>query len=253
MSKFKPQDGEHPKSAIHRYIAQFPNNPDVNFSIIDVVYSHDFQKNKNIYSAKIFYTINGQSNAYTSSFYSTKKEAEKEAYDHALKLLIFYLDKNETISTRVDSNPSNTNVQIVFVDELLQSYKINRIEPTGDHTDLSGKTIVMVDLENISKYEDIYHLTQFIKKCENIIMIKVAGFCSTVKSSADIIVRSNRKDAVDHYISYYIGMLEYLPQPPKKIYIISRDKFGSCLQDFCNNVVHSSDVDDFCSMFDQMH
>ena len=257
MSRFKLQEGEHPKSAIHRYIAQFPNNLDAKLSITDIVYSHDFQKNKNknVYSARISYVINDDSDIYRTLFCSTKKEAEKEAYDFVLKLLIFYLDENEKTNAGVDTNTCTNNKinqseNIVFVDELLHAHKIDQIDyGTGDNKDLSNTIIVMVDLENISKYEDIYNLTQFVKKYKNIVMIKVAGFCSTVKTSADIIVRSNRKDAVDHYISYYIGMLEHLSKPPKKIYIISRDKFGSCLQDFCNNVEHSSDVDDFCNMF----
>ena len=111
---------------------------------------------------------------------------------------------------------------------------------------------VVVDLENIAKIDKsmiesaVKSNSTMTKKTVEI--VQVAGFCSSVKSSANIVVRSNRKDAVDHYIGYLIGLLEanmtkkQLQQP---IYVVTRDKFGSCLQDFCTNVVHCSDVADF--------
>lgn len=122
-------------------------------------------------------------------------------------------------------------------------------------TNLSKTIIVVVDFENICKQSDINklstHIKSFMSQQQELIIkvIKIAGFCSSVKNTADIVVRSNRNDAVDHYISYLVGKLESSNFPPKKIYIISRDKFGSCLQDFCNNVEHSSDVSDFISSF----
>ncbi len=139
-----------------------------------------------------------------------------------------------------DTNIKDKNCEISLVDPVM---------------DLSKIIVVIVDFENISKQSDIIKLTQFIKDAMNyeseycIKMVKIAGYCSSVKGTADIVVRSNRKDAVDHYVSYYIGLLEAQPNPPKKIYVISRDNFGSCLQDFCKNVEHNSDVNDFINVF----
>lgn len=139
---------------------------------------------------------------------------------------------------------------------LVSTNRKNKTEWKNDisKTDMREQIVVIVDYENISKQSEITKLTAFLEAIymkSNISsnLIKVAGFCSNVKNTADIIVRSNRGDAVDHYISYLTGKLESSENPPKKIYVISRDKFGSCLQDFCNNVDHCSDVDDFIDIY----
>jgi hypothetical protein len=77
-------------------------------------------------------------------------------------------------------------------------------------------------------------------------IIKFAGHASTMKDTADIVVRSTRNDAVDHYIGFYLGMrIGTNPNLTKthSIHILSRDKFASCLQDFCFAVIHNVDVD----------
>src|SRR5436190_642425 len=74
--------------------------------------------------------------------------------------------------------------------------------------------IIILDFENINKLSDVdklmLHIASISKNRSDILIkiIKIAGFCSTVKNSADIVVRSNRKDAVDHYISYFVGKME---------------------------------------------
>ena len=77
-------------------------------------------------------------------------------------------------------------------------------------------------------------------------IVKFAGHASTMKDTADIVVRSTRNDAVDHYIGFYLGMrIGENPNLTKthSIHILSRDKFASCLQDFCFAVTHNVDVD----------
>ena len=122
--------------------------------------------------------------------------------------------------------------------------------------------IIVVDRENISKDADIERLEKHITNISNILhssqnesdrniqltTIKIAGYCSTVKKDVDIVVRSNRKDAVDHYISYYVGKLESSVKNIKKIYVVTRDNFAGCLQDFCNIIQHVADVDDLMDM-----
>jgi len=141
---------------------------------------------------------------------------------------------------------------------ILEPKKKIKTEWKEDFTniDMRNYVVIIIDYENICKQSEITKLANYInnvvenRKNEiNAKIIKIAGFCSNVKNGADIIVRSNRSDAVDHYISYLIGKLESNVNPPKKIYIISRDKFGSCLQDFCNNVDHCADVNDFIACF----
>jgi len=113
--------------------------------------------------------------------------------------------------------------------------------------DLSNDIIIIVDFENVQKLDQLALLYDVVIPDKDIHIVKIAGFCSCVKHNADIVVRSNRKDAVDHYISYLIGLLESGKTYPI-IYVITRDKFGSCLQDFCKNVTHCSDVMDFLNI-----
>ena len=80
-------------------------------------------------------------------------------------------------------------------------------------------------------------------------MLKFAGFCNARAKTANIVVRSNRADAVDHYISYLIGLLEMKTNPPKRIHVITKDHFGACLQDYCKNVIHNPFESDFTKMF----
>jgi hypothetical protein len=254
---------EHPKSAVHRYMAQNVDNPDaIQLVIDDVHYNHEHLPvdNKNIFTCIIQFSVDKNHHTITSGKFLTKKNAEKDAFDILYKLLQTkdmanddsMFPKKDMVSTSADhvANP--------FKEKPMSKQK-NRTEWKEDitGTDLTNTIVVIVDSENICKQSDINrltsHLDQFMSQQQeiNVRVVKVAGFCSSVKNTADIVIRSNRNDAVDHYISYLIGKLESNILPPKKIYIISRDKFGSCLQDFCNNVEHSSDVSDFISSFDQ--
>jgi len=242
---------EHPKSAVHRYMAQNADSPDATQLVIDDVhYNHEHLPvdNKNIFTCIIKCSVDKIHHTITSGKFLTKKNAEKDAFDILYKLL----QTKDMISKSADHvvNP--------FKEKPVPEQR-NRTEWKEDITgmDLTKTIVVIVDSENICKQSDINRLTSHLdlfmyqQQEISVKVVKVAGFCSSVKNTADIVIRSNRNDAVDHYISYLIGKLESNMLPPKKIYIISRDKFGSCLQDFCNNVEHSSDVSDFISSFDE--
>jgi hypothetical protein len=164
-------------------------------------------------------------------------------------------DEKKSISSSASSTASAASLPIltpILTPVSGSNGKKNRTEWKDDisKTDMSNQIIVIVDYENISKQSEISKLNTYLETNSIVSkVIKVAGFCSNVKTTADIVVRSNRSDAVDHYISYLTGKLESCEYPPKKIYVISRDKFGSCLQDFCNNVSHCSDVNDFIEIY----
>ncbi len=98
------QSGEHPKSAILRYIAQTINDPSaVKVSIDKMDYDHSYRQreNKNIYVAVVFCTINSDVCIVKSSEYLTKKDAEKDAFDQIYKIII------DTIKKRSSNTPKN--------------------------------------------------------------------------------------------------------------------------------------------------
>lgn len=120
-------------------------------------------------------------------------------------------------------------------------------------TDLTKTIIVMIDFENIGKMETNEINTVAINSMKKnrdikIIVMNFVSYCNTAVIHADIVVRSNRKDATDHYIGYCIGILESQPYPPQQIHVISKDHFACCLQDFCRNVIHNPSSDDFARM-----
>jgi hypothetical protein len=184
----------------------------------------------------------------TSKLSSKSISNDKDSDSDNKSLNVFDVNSLNASEKNISDNDNNSDGEDEY-------YDITHENSNNNDSDLSNTIVVIVDFENVSNKNDIIKLTQFVKTTKknktkhDIKMVKIAGYCSTVKSTADIVVRSNRKDAVDHYISYYIGLLEAQPKPPMKIYIISRDKFGSCLQDFCNNVEHNSDVSDFINVF----
>lgn len=241
----------HPKSLIHEYIAK---NPDQNI-IIDIVYDHKFYRHNNLSgdnNVNIFICImtvtfkNNEQLIIKSPQTYNKKDAERNAYMQLLNII------NKTC---VDNN-NNANDIIINID----NDNGNDNEHDTNDNDIQYNNInilIIVDYENISKY-DILKLENYVVRLSNILnnnnktikIIKIAGYCSSNKKNANIIVRSNRKDAVDHFISYYIGKIES-NLIEQQIYIMTHDKFGSCLQDFCNNVIHVADADDFIVTFNK--
>ncbi|VBB17754.1 hypothetical protein YASMINEVIRUS_217 [Yasminevirus sp. GU-2018] len=254
---------EHPKSAVNRLIAQ---NKVSDIEISEPNYTHKYisSGNKNIFTCTINVLYKKERIVIMSREYLTKKECDRDAYDQILALIQHgphqtkntltssYLDSAvvesmSRLSTSTVTNSVNSNLPTPSVP--VQNYLSNLLERCRERDDV---VYVVVDLENIAKIDKstiesaVRSNPTMIQKTVEI--IQVAGFCSSVKSSADIVVRSNRKDAVDHYIGYLIGLLEANMterQLQQSIYLITRDKFGSCLQDFCTNVVHCSDVADF--------
>ncbi len=159
-----------------------------------------------------------------------------------------------------DENKESENS--VIVDITNEKVPVNKVDGISSENgeqdllkmDLTNQIIVLVDFENVAN-DQITKLNNSIKyimkKNKDIIikMLTFAGFCNTRSKFANIVVRSNRLDAVDHYISYYVGLLEMKINPPSRIHIISKDHFAACLQDFCKNVVHNPYESDFTKMF----
>jgi hypothetical protein len=83
----------------------------------------------------------------------------------------------------------------------------------------------------------------------NVSIIRFAGIASTVRNSADYVVNSTRPDAVDHFISYTVGMMRGSGDFSGNIHIVSRDKFASCLSDFEERVHHDVSASDLINLY----
>lgn len=275
-------DIEHPKSTVNRLIAQ---NKILDVTIFEPNYQHEYVQigNKNVFSCSIDIMYKGTQKTIKSEEYLSKKDCEKDVFEQILLLLTKKrrasrsneIDKpnkfnklddfDKTDKTNI-TNITNKATKVTKANKANRVNRVNRVNKVNKINETltttmtiadilnfcevcNDKLFIIIDLENISKV-DINSIALAIDSNPQLAqkhmrIIKIAGFCSSVKSSADIIIRSNRKDAVDHYISYLIGVIETKSHESSLIYVITRDKFGSCLQDFCNNVIHCSDVIDF--------
>jgi hypothetical protein len=172
-----------------------------------------------------------------SSVHKNKKDAEKEMFqillEHLLK--IDQLDKSTSPYTNFDHLNKTVNQM-------------------NNRFTLSHKVIVVIDYENCSKKSEIDRLFKYFSSCESENkIVRIAGYMSSVKDTADIVVRSSRNDAVDHFISFYIGQIygSSVDLSDTKIFIMSRDKFSGCLEDFCPIVKHVVDIDDLINYVSQ--
>lgn len=263
------------------------NSNNVTITIHDPEFSHEYQAqgNKNIFKCSVLVLYNNQSVSFMSDCYLNKKDCEYCVFEKILTFLMNKLDTSldsKTVKSIKSTNSVNSVKSINSINSVnsvksIKSIKSVKSVKSSDkqiskiNTNISSKSknteqqsifdliksdydmtnimFVIVDFENVSKQNEISLLYDVVIPGKTIHIVKIAGFCSSVKQNSDIVVRSNRKDAVDHYISYLIGLLESKDTLPI-IYIITRDKFGSCLQDFCNNVTHCSDVADFLTDID---
>ena len=285
---------EHPKSAVLRILAQRKDiNAKILIDHkISYTHRHVGVGNLDIFTGFLNFTYSDTKYEIVSKEYLAKKDVEKEIYGKILDIINNNSfdnvlncslvnnalrnnakqndnDINNARKSTINSSSELTNINSPILSSDT-SYKKEKIivSPQDDSStpiDIYrsskknspiGKNIqfVIVDLENVSKTNDIIQLTSYVndynQNNENYYLdvIKVAGFCSSVKNNADIIVRSSRKDAMDHYISYLVGSINAYASFESKnthIYVITRDNFASCLQDFCKFTTHCSDVSDF--------
>lgn len=221
---------KHPKCLINEFMQKYDC---IETPVVSYNSKLDRTTNENIFMAKMKIIIKRDKLTFSSSSYKTKKEAEKDVYN---KLYYYLCDK-----------------QLFDVSENLNNENMPDIDNSYSNVRFGTIIHVIVDYENISCKNEISHLEQFIntlKEKRNDITIflhKIAGYCSNVKKDATIVVRSNRRDAVDHYISYMIGTINSQMKNNQDIiiHILTKDKFGSCIGDFCDNVIHNPDVRDY--------
>lgn len=199
--------------------------------------------------------IDGKEESFTSDVFSNKKDANQ---DVCLKIF----------------------KRINGLDQESQSVKQKTIKSTSSYQKakyygeiaINKNLLILIDYENISAEKELEKLWRFLSRVYapdivrdnkddegnegdggcvesefyGIEVIKFAGHSSSMKAKADVVVKSTRKDAVDHYIGFYLGKV--LGESPSmaethSIHVLSKDHFASCLEDFCPNVTHNVDVD----------
>jgi hypothetical protein len=206
--------------------------------------------------------INGEKKNFISNVFTNKKDANQNAcekiYRHVTEL-------------EPDTTPQSNG-----------SKKFQQIQSVGtaenqEEIVLNKCLLILIDYENVSVDKEIAKLMSFL---ENVVcadmnavyegysdsesnesnespieVIKFAGHAASMKNNADIVVKSTRRDAVDHYIGFYLG--QRIGKNPSlsethSVHILSRDRFASCLSDFCENVTHNVDVDDLIDSIRQI-
>lgn len=232
---------EHPKSAVYRLISQH--------KLFDLIITPKFEHkhvkegNVNIFVCKITVTYKNKNKLIVSDEFFSKSEAEKVAYIDVLSYIDEIISSLHNEPQIVHSCPISSPV-VTIVKKIKNQITLSDVlyDIKTDMKKNINKPIVLVDYENVSTSKQI----TLLETLQNMTIIKIAGFCSPMKSTADIIVRSNRNDAVDHFIGYMVGAIE-TTNPQIEIYVITRDKFASCLQDF-SSIKHCPDVDDLLNL-----
>jgi hypothetical protein len=223
-------------------------------------YADRFVRNTNThnFTCVAVIEIDGETQEIRSDSFTSKKDANQNACEK------IYNQVTTGVSTdrQIPAAPKTTKVSktVKFAEEpeiMIDKY-----------------LLILIDYENVSVDKEIEKLMQFLTRVSYVDLndtyegysdseteeapievIKFAGHSSSMKAKADIVVRSTRKDAVDHYIGFYLG--KRIGANPDlstmaSIHVLSRDHFASCLEDFCPNIVHNVDVDDLIDSIRQM-
>ena len=124
----------------------------------------------------------------------------------------------------------------------LECIKKNEMSYAVDNVEYSINGIyVLVDYENINK---ISNLEKLVTLNDKVTLLKFAGHChpKALAGQSNYVIESSIKDAIDHYISFYIGKLVHNHQFSASEYnnkllilVLTRDHYASAYQSFTND------------------
>lgn len=160
------------------------------------------------------FTYNGDDYEFKGNSSLRKKQAECNAAKEAL----------ETVgdSLRAKSETVEKPITEIRVGEILVP-----------HTTSDRYTYVLVDYENINK---ISALNALDRNTKNLTILRFVSHLhvKATTDEANCVIDSSIKDAVDHYISFYVGGLcNKIPSTsPLYIFILTRDHFASSIPTF---------------------
>lgn len=254
------------KSQLYELIQQSQSSdcsPKLDFPTFDYVDDFDQSTNTHRMTCSATITIGDRNEVFVSDVYGNKKEAN---HDVCQKIYDCIVEQDVTKCSEMQSTTINSddrqNTDCITIDRNL---------------------LILIDYENVSVSKEIDRLKRYLQRVkvrlptdydgysdsnsdsdsesdsshvtESIQVIKFAGHASSMKDTADVVVRSTRRDAVDHYIGYYLG-IQIGSNPDllntHSIHILSRDRFASCLSDFCSSVTHNVDVDHLIESIEAM-
>ena len=173
------------------------------------VYESSFSVDSRSWQSTVTIKVNNKSHVITGDPTQKKSEAECSSASYALE----FIAKNRTEQIKVSKKN-------------MEDYEM----PNFDE----DQTFVLIDYENYTK---ISHLAEMKK--DNVHIFRFVGHCNprAEHSDVDFIINSSIKDAVDHAISYFVGLIvnEFRHSSGGdnlNICILTRDHFGSALSDF---------------------
>lgn len=207
---------KHPKS---EYLELVAHNKHLSIPNIIFIETIDPNTKCKVFSCKTTIMINDISIMLASHKYNKKKDCEYDIYFQILQY----------IKTDIEYN---------------MLYGLNIVHDT----------LIIVDYENvsakheISKLDTLQKVLNMDRHCD---VVKFAGKLSPVSHLSDIVVESTRKNAVDHYISFYLGMCYDNISKDTLIFILTKDHFASCLDDMYENIYHVVSVQDIINKLDE--
>ncbi len=159
----------------------------------------------NLWISTVKIILYGDSYDIESGQYKKKKQAECSAAFNAI-------EKIKSIKIE------NTHKEI----KITNLYPIDKLVIND-----SGK-YVLVDYENISRLKNISQIKS------DFILLKFVSHChpKALTGEANFIIESSIKDAVDHFISFYIGRLVNHHKNNLLICVLTRDHFASSYESF---------------------
>lgn len=173
-------------------------------------------------------TVNFNNKSFVGEPQPKKTAADISAADKALSLLVDIQLPNSVIVPDVDSPAEDVC--------MVNKYKSwDLMLPLEDDMD---PLFVLIDYENVNKLDHLHYL--YTKDANPAYVCKFVGYCNQKASTDECthIVHSSGSDAVDHYISFYLGML-YKTLVDRGLHstvvILTRDKFAAHHRTFCDH------------------
>lgn len=137
------------------------------------------------------------------------------------------------------------------------TYSVGQLALSLDQ--VSPLVYVLVDYENTNKIEKLEH---FVHTKDQLTLLKFTSHLHSQADKANIVVESAIKDAVDHYISFYAGMLcqhikSSASPSPVSIIVLTRDHFASAMINFTDqskvNIYHCPSEDRCLQLLEQLN
>ncbi len=107
-----------------------------------------------------------------------------------------------------------------------EQFSVDCVEFSNNHI------YVLVDYENINKISKLQKMKA--QSTQEICVLTFAGHCNSKSLKSNFVIESSIKDAVDHYISFYIGKLVNQHKHDKmlSIFVLTKDHYASAYSSF---------------------